>query len=585
MPRIAIIHKDKCNPQSCGGYLCIRVCPINMKGEECIAEGSDGKPVIDEILCTGCGICPNRCPFGAIDIINLPEALDKPPVNRYGQNGFHLYNLPIPLFGHVVGIIGRNGIGKSTALKIISGMIKPNLGGDEPASFEQVHEFFKGSSAQNFFEKQHEGKLTVAYKPQQVDLLPQTAKGKVRELLHHVDGSKRAETVARQLDIAHILDNDIAKLSGGELQRLAIAATVLKKADVYIFDEPTSFLDIKQRLRVSRFIRDLASDETSVMVVEHDLVMLDHMTDYLHILYGKQACYGISSLVKSTRNGINTFLSGYIREENMRFRDHAIEFLSKPPASERVTPQLTEWNDVELTLGRFSLSAPSGELRTKEIVGVLGENGIGKTTFVKLLAGLLKPDKGVLDTKIRVSYKPQYLEVSEDEQVATVVAEAMAKHHTTLIVPLQIEPLLEKNLSTLSGGELQRVAICVALAKDADLYLLDEPSAYLDVEQRLIVSKVIRDFRDYTEKTLLVVDHDVVFVDYIADRLMVFTGKPAKQGTVNGPFEMEPGMNLFLKDIGITMRRDEESKRPRINKLDSRKDREQKESGHLYYGV
>jgi ATP-binding cassette subfamily E protein 1 len=584
MARIAIVHKEKCNPVGCGGYLCIKVCPINMKGEECIAVGPDHKPVIDEILCTGCGICPNRCPFGAIDILNLPEALTKAPINRYGRNGFHLYNLPIPLFGHVVGLIGRNGIGKSTALKILGGMLKPNLGEDKVATYEEIHKFFKGASGQNFFEKLEHGEITIAYKPQQVDLIPQTAKGTVDDLLTKVDEKGEKDRIAELLDITHILQNDIATLSGGELQRLAIAATVLKKANIYMFDEPTSFLDINQRLRVSKFIKGLANDQTGVLVVEHDLVILDDMTDYIHILYGKQGSYGVTSLVKSTRNGINTFLSGFIREENMRFRDHAIHFLSKPPESQKVTPKLTGWKNISLQLDKFTLNAPDGELRTKEIVGILGENGIGKTSFVKVLAGVQKQDSGEIDTKVKVSYKPQYLDSSADTQVATLVGEAMAKYHTNLIIPLNIEPLLAKKINQLSGGELQRVAICVALAKDADLYLLDEPSAYLDVEQRLVISKVLRDFIDVTEKTILVVDHDIVFVDYVSDRLIVFNGEPAVAGLANGPFEMERGMNMFLKDLNITLRRDEESKRPRINKEGSTKDQDQKRTGKLYYG-
>ena len=583
MARIAIVHKEKCNPVGCGGYLCMRVCPINMKGEECIYIGPDKKPVIDEILCTGCGICPNRCPFGAIDIINLPEALNKPPVNRYGRNGFHLYNLPIPQFGQIVGLIGRNGIGKSTALKILSGQLVPNLGEDAAASFEALHAFFKGTTGQNYFEKLHRQEIVVSVKPQQVELIPLAAKGKAGDLLAKVDDLHRAQLVVKALDLGGILESDIGTLSGGELQRVAIAATVLKRANLYVFDEPTSFLDIKQRLRVAQFIRELVNESSSVLVVEHDLVMLDAMTDYVHILYGKEAAYGVTSLVKSTRNGINTYLSGYIREENMRFRDHEIHFLSRPPENAVVTPRLTGWADLAVQFDRFSLAAPKGELRVKEVVGVLGENGIGKTTFVKLLAGVLKPALGEIDSPVRVSYKSQYLNSESDELVATVVSQAMQQYHTQLIVPLDIEPLLMKQLNQLSGGELQRVAICSALGRDADLYLLDEPSAYLDVEQRLKVSRIIRDFRDVTQKTLLVVDHDVVFIDYIADRLIVFEGEPAKRGVVHGPMSMEEGMNMFLKSLGITMRRDEESQRPRINKKDSRKDREQREAGNYYY--
>jgi len=132
MTRIAIIDRHRCNPGKCQD-LCLKLCPVNRTGEECIVKGSDGKAQIDEALCTGCGICPKRCPFEAISIINLPEELEKEPIHRFGQNGFALYNLPTPLFGKVVGIIGRDGIGKSTAVQILAGMLKPNLGKDKDA--------------------------------------------------------------------------------------------------------------------------------------------------------------------------------------------------------------------------------------------------------------------------------------------------------------------------------------------------------------------------------------------------------------------------------------------------------------------
>jgi ATP-binding cassette subfamily E protein 1 len=561
----------------------MRLCPINRKGEECIAKDEDEKVKIDEKLCTGCGICPNRCPFEALSVVNLPEELAKQPIHQYGPNGFHLYNLPIPIFGKVVGILGKNGIGKSTAIQILAGLLKPNLGKDSEASYDDLIKFFKGSEAQIFFEKIKSKDIVVSYKPQQVDLIPKQFSGSVKDLLQKADETARFDEIVDTLALRSILDNDVAKISGGELQRVAIAATVLKKANFYVFDEPTSYLDIKQRINVSKFIKKLADEDTAVLVVEHDLVILDYMTDLIHIMFGEPGVYGIVSLPKVTRAGINVYLEGYLRDQNIRFRDYSLKFESRPPLAETAGISLTSWKDVKKKLGSFDLSAKEGKINKKTAVGILGENGIGKTTFVKILAGVIEPDSGELNEKIAVSYKPQYLETSSDTLVATLLKDTVEKYDTQIIRPLSIKPLLLKPLNELSGGELQRVSVAHCLSQKADLYLLDEPSAYLDVEQRLIVSKVIRDITEQRGCAVLVVDHDLVFIDYLSDELTVFEGTPAKKGDAKGPFSMENGMNIFLRDLNITMRRDKESNRPRINKPDSRMDREQKESGKLYY--
>jgi len=583
MPRIAVVQKSKCNPNGCGGYLCMRLCPINRKGENCISKDEDNKVKIDEKLCTGCGICTNRCPFEALSVVNLPEELAKQPIHQYGANGFHLYNLPIPIFGKVVGILGKNGIGKSTAIQVLAGLLKPNLGKEDEASYDDLIDFFKGSEAQIFFEKIKKGEITVSYKPQQVDLIPKNFKGKVQDLLKKADETASFDKVVDALDLKHVLDTDVANVSGGELQRVAIAATVLKKANFYVFDEPTSYLDIKQRIKVSKFIKSLATEDTAVLVVEHDLIILDYMTDLIHIMFGEPGVYGIVSLPKVTRAGINVYLEGYLKDQNIRFRDYSLKFESRPPLAEQAGTELTAWENLQKKLGNFQLSAKKGILNKKTAAGILGENGIGKTTFVKILAGVIEPDSGEIKEKITVSYKPQYLETSSETLVAALLKDAVEKYETQIIRPLHIKPLLLKPLNQLSGGELQRVSIAHALAQKADLYLLDEPSAYLDVEQRLIVSKVIRDIIEQRGCSILVVDHDLVFIDYLSDELIVFDGIPAKQGDAKGPFKMEEGMNIFLKDLNITMRRDKESNRPRINKPDSRMDREQKEHNKLYY--
>lgn len=582
MKRIAVVDNEKLKDMD--EKLRIQsLCPVNRSGTECIKiEGK--KLLIDEDTCIGCGICVKPS-HGAIKIINLPTSAEGTPIHRYGENSFALYSLPAPSFGKVVGILGVNGIGKSTAMQIIAGTLKPNFGEETPAddSYDRLIDFFRGTEAQTFFEKIRAGRISIAYKPQQVDMIPKQAKGTVRELLQRVDERGRMEEISDTLELEKILDHDISKIAGGELQRVAIAATVLKKANLYMFDEPTSYLDINQRIKVSRFIRDLADEDTAVLVIEHDLIILDYMTDLIHIMYGKEGAFGVVSQVKSTKAGINTYLSGYLKEENVRFRDHSIRFLEKPPTDTRKEEKLIGWQDIRKKLGSFSLSSGKGEIAKNHVVGVLGPNGIGKTSFVKILAGVLEADFGNLDRKVTVSYKPQYLE-PVDQPVALFLKDAIQKYDVGLIRPLQIKPLLDKTLSQLSGGELQRVAIASALAKDAEMYLLDEPSAYLDVEQRLTVSKVIRDMMETRSASCMVVDHDILFLDYLSEGLAVFSGEPAISGNVDGPFSMEEGMNRFLGDLQISMRRDQESRRPRVNKPKSQMDRKQRSENKLYYG-
>jgi ATP-binding cassette subfamily E protein 1 len=220
---------------------------------------------------------------------------------------------------------------------------------------------------------------------------------------------------------------------------------------------------------------------------------------------------------------------------------------------------------------------------------VLGPNGIGKTTLVKLLAGAEDPTRGEVDLDVQVSYKPQYLKADFDGSVEAMFYKAMGQDwdepffQHEVARPLGLEDLLSTDVSDLSGGELQRVACALCLGREADLYLLDEPSAFLDVNQRMLVAKALRRVMEKRSTSALVVDHDVYLIDLIADSLMVFEGEPGVEGTSHGPMDMREGMNRFLANVDVTFRRDRETKRPRINKPGSTKDREQKKQGEYYY--
>lgn len=584
--RIAVIKKERCNPKDCG-FLCRKVCPQVRAGKETIVMGEDGKPIIHKELCSGCGICPKKCPYDAIYIVHLPEELKEQITHQYGRNGFHLYKFPVPKFNSVIGILGQNGIGKSTALNILSNNFKPNLGNlERQPSDKEIFNFFKGTEALNYFKSLYQGKIKVSYKPQHVDRIPEIFKGKVVELLEKVNEKGELKEVSKKLEINKVLERDIRQLSGGELQRVAIAACILKKANVYFFDEPSSYLDIKQRLKVAKIIRSLVSEENCIFVVEHDLVMLDYMADLVHILYGEPGVYGICSYPYSVREGINSYLLGYLRNENMKFRETQIKFEVKPPAREMERYPLSSWPKIEKSFNGFSLKVDEGQIFYKEIIGCVGPNGIGKTTFAKIIAGELEPDNCKIDIKLKISYKPQYIKPEGNFTVEEVLSKSKEfsseVFQARIVRPLRIHYLMRKKIKELSGGELQRVAIAKCLSQKADVYLLDEPSAHLDVEQRILVGKAIREMIKASDSSAIIIDHDIFFIDYLSERLLVFSGTPSERGEAK-MYEMREGMNAFLKDVGITFRRDEKTRRPRVNKEGSVKDREQKAKGEYYY--
>jgi ATP-binding cassette subfamily E protein 1 len=590
--RVAVLDEELCQPRKCG-LECIVYCPVNKTGGECIIQRpEDGKAVIAEDLCTGCGICIKKCPFDAIVIVNLARELSEDKIHQYGVNSFRFYRLPTPKKGAVTGLVGRNGMGKSTIVNILSGNLKPNLGryDSEDVPWDDVLKTFQGTELKAHFEKIASGSLRASIKPQMVSLIPKAFPGLTRDLLTKYDERKVMNTLVSELGLGQTLDRKTTELSGGELQRLAVAVAASKDADYYFFDEPSSYNDVYQRLAVAKVIRELAELGKSVMVVEHDMTLLDYLSDYVHLIYGEPGAYGIVSAVQSTKVGINNFLEGFIPAENVRFREKAFKFDVSTAAEDIVLDvPVATYTDLTKSLGSFKLQVAGGRVRQGEIVGIVGANALGKTTFMRMLAGVDTPDSGQVNTQVKISYKPQYLSQDYDGDVRSLLYTAHENPfegtpvEEQILIPMGVKKMYDKSVSKLSGGELQKVAVTASLLRPADIYALDEPSAFLDAEDRIAVAKFLQRFVRARGKSAVVIDHDLQLVDLVSDTLIIFEGRPGVEGIATLPMRKEEGMNRFLASLAITYRRDETTGRPRVNKEGGRLDRDQKQYGNYYY--
>ena len=587
--RIAALDKDNCMSKKCH-LECINFCPVNKSGSECIILDSDDKALISESLCNGCGICVNKCPFDAITIVNMAHEIGDEKIHQYGVNSFRLYRLPIPIPGKVVGMVGKNGVGKTTALNILSGNLKPNLGSyDDDVSWEDVLSHFQGTELITHFKKIINKELSISIKPQAVYKLKDYWKSDGLSLLQSISNNDFIDDIIVDLNLTECIKKPVKDLSGGELQRLSIAAAAVKDADIYFFDEPSSYNDVFQRLAVSNTIRKLSDKGKSVILIEHDITFLDYLSDYIHILYGEAGAYGIVSSSSSTRTGINNLIDGYLPTENIKFRDAKIEFnVYSPSELNSETPSIIKYEDFTKTYDNFSLNVSGGEILEGQVLGIIGGNALGKTTFMKILSGIEKSDQNNIENKIKISYKPQYLDSNYSDNVRNLLYTQGSQiddetFNNEIIRPLSINKILEKNVNTLSGGELQKVAIAICLMKDADIYALDEPSAFIDVEDRMVLARSVQKFIKSNNKSAIIIDHDIQLIDILSDSLMLFDGNNGVSGIAHEPTNKYDSMNKFLKQLQITYRRDIETGRPRVNKNNSRLDKEQKSNNQYYY--
>lgn len=587
--RIAVVDRDRCNPKKCG-LECVKYCPEVRMGSEDTIKLVDFTLLIDENLCTGCGICVKKCPFNAVSVVRLPAPVEGEEVHRYGPNGFTLFRLPSVRSGRIVGIVGPNGVGKTTAISILSGRIKPNLGlVDREVSWEEVLERFRGSELHTYFKKLINNEVKVVLKPERIDKIPEVVKGKVSDVLRKVDERGSYDEAVYFAELENLRDRELKELSGGELQRVALAAAYLREGDLYVFDEPTNYLDVFQRMKAAKLLRSLQEKNKALIVVEHDLAILDYLSDHVHVLYGEPGVYGVVSNPHSTREGINIFLDGYLPDDNVRFREESIYFLQRSTQSEASSEVIAAYSDLRKSFDGFSLSVEGGEVYAGEVIAAVGPNGIGKTTFVRLLAGELVPDSGTLYMEgLSISYKPQYVRPTYEGTVESFLRKVIGANYSSayfraeVMKRLGIERLLDRYLDELSGGELQRVAVAACLGREADIYLIDEPSAFLDVEARFAVAKAIRRRIKGERKAVIVVEHDLLSLEALSDRVMIFRGKPGEEGYASKPKDPRDGLNEFLMEVDVTFRRDPDTGRPRVNKPGSKLDQMARASGRYY---
>ncbi|MEC3608625.1 ABC-F family ATP-binding cassette domain-containing protein [Bacillus glycinifermentans] len=481
-----------------------------------------------------------------------------------------------------IGLIGPNGTGKSTLLKVIAGDESTEKGEitragslhteylhqdpDLDGSQTVLEHIFSGDSVMMRTMRAYEKALQeLNASPEdpkkQEDLL--AAQGKMDE--HGAwDANTAAKTILTKLGVTDV-PKEVRALSGGQKKRVAIAKTLIQPADLLILDEPTNHLDNETIEWLEGYLSGYSG---SVVLVTHDRYFLNRVTNRIYeldrgSLYTYKGNYEVFLEKRAEREALaeqnETKRQNLLRRElawlrrgakarstKQKARIQRVEELKEHEAPEaassldfaigshRLGKQVIEAEGVEISRGGRKLVTSFQELIVPgDRVGIIGPNGIGKTTLLNALAGRIKPEAGsiTIGQTVRIGYYTQdHSEMDDSLQVIEYIKETAEVVKTADGEVITAEQMLERFLfprrvqrtyiRKLSGGEKRRLYLLKVLMEEPNVLFLDEPTNDLDTE----TLGVLEDYLEQFPGVVITVSHDRYFLDRVVDRLLVFEG-------------------------------------------------------------
>jgi ABC transport system ATP-binding/permease protein len=556
-----------------------------------------------------------------------------------------------PLFGGITfgiskgdktALVAKNGTGKSTLLKVLSGQEPPDGGevmvqnGIRIGFLEQEPELNPDLTIREYISEGNSELMTVveryekAVAEQAENFNEQTQEAFMRasaemDAINAWDYEQRMEQILSKLNI-HNLDQPIASLSGGERKRVALAFVLLDNPDLLILDEPTNHLDVDMIEWLEGY---LAKSNVTLFMVTHDRYFLDRVCNHIlemegGKLYHHKGNYSYYLQKRAEREEVErteiskagqllkketewmrrqpkartgkskSRIDAFYETEKKASRQIEEAELELDVSTRRIGGQVLELEAVSkkygdtVILNDFTYSFKKGEK-----IGIIGKNGVGKSTFLKIITGEEEPDEGDLKTGQTIEYghyRQQGIEVDEQMRVIDVIKEVASVITLSDGKQISASQFLEHFLfgpelqytpvHKLSGGEKRRLGLMLVLIKNPNFLILDEPTNDLD----LTTLQKLEDFLDSFGGCLIIVSHDRFFMDRLVDHYFVFEGAGVirdHHGTYMEYRELKAAEESEQKRIEKAARKPEKKKKPAREKSNKLSYKERKEFNKL----